>query len=72
MGDFTSELERITGLSQKEPNIQQNCKICRKKTLMNYASNDWDAASTSITGDFDHSRARYLIYHRDISLQTYC
>jgi serine/threonine protein kinase len=24
-------LERITGLSQKEPNIQQNCKICRKK-----------------------------------------
>uniref|UniRef100_A0A2K2BS28 Protein kinase domain-containing protein n=1 Tax=Populus trichocarpa TaxID=3694 RepID=A0A2K2BS28_POPTR len=25
---------------------------------MNDASNDWDAASTSITGDFDHSRAR--------------
>jgi hypothetical protein len=23
MGDFTSELERIIGLSQKEPNIQQ-------------------------------------------------
>jgi hypothetical protein len=28
MGDFTSELERIIGLSQKEPNIQQ----AKKKT----------------------------------------
>jgi len=27
MREVTSELERINGLSQKEPNIQQNCKI---------------------------------------------
>jgi len=27
MREVTSELERIIGLSQKEPNIQQNCKI---------------------------------------------
>jgi len=31
MREVTSELERIIGLSQKEPNIQQNCKIWRGK-----------------------------------------
>jgi hypothetical protein len=28
----------------------------KKKNLMNDASNDWDAVSTSITGDFDSGR----------------
>jgi hypothetical protein len=53
MREVTSELERIIGLSQKELNIQ-NCKI--SKNTMDDASNDWDAVSTSITGDFDSGR----------------
>uniref|UniRef100_A0A6N2N7P3 Protein kinase domain-containing protein n=1 Tax=Salix viminalis TaxID=40686 RepID=A0A6N2N7P3_SALVM len=59
MREVTSELERIIGLSQKELNIQENCKI--SKNIMEGASNDWDASknimddavSTPITGDFD-------------------
>jgi serine/threonine protein kinase len=54
MREVTSELERIIGLSQKELNIQENCKI--SKNTMDDASNDWDAVSTSITGDFDSGR----------------
>ncbi|KAJ6776485.1 WALL-ASSOCIATED RECEPTOR KINASE-LIKE 21 [Salix koriyanagi] len=59
MREVTLELERIIGLSQKELNIQENCKI--SKNIMEGASNDWDASknimddavSTPITGDFD-------------------
>jgi serine/threonine protein kinase len=54
MREVTSELERIIGLSQQELNIQENCKI--SKYTMDDASNDWDAVSTSITGDFDSGR----------------
>jgi serine/threonine protein kinase len=54
MREVTSELERIIGLSQEELNIQENCKI--SKNTMDDASNDWDAVSTSITGDFDTGR----------------
>jgi serine/threonine protein kinase len=54
MREVTSELERIIGLSQKELNIQENCKI--SENTMDDASNDWDAVSTSITGDFDTGR----------------
>jgi hypothetical protein len=54
MREVTSELERIIGLSQQELNIQENCKI--SKNTMDDASNDWDAVSTSITGDFDTGR----------------
>ena len=41
------KLERIIGLSQKEPTIQQNCKLYmkREKNVMNDASNDWDTSS---------------------------
>ena len=61
MREVASELERIIGLSQKELNIQEKCKI--SKNIMDGASNDWDASknimddavSTPITatGDFD-------------------
>jgi hypothetical protein len=48
-------LERIIGLSHKSQ-IFNKTVIYIYINVMNDGSNEWDAVSTSITGDFDSGR----------------
>jgi hypothetical protein len=57
MGEVTSELERIIGLSHKSQIFNKTViYIYIYINVMNDGSNEWDAVSTSITGDFDSGR----------------